>query len=91
MCKNDIDDQNEIDDYDFCESTSHNNNDCTVPAELQLEVHSDSQQLQQHDQDVTVVSAEQQLEIHCDRQQLQQHDKDVAAVLDCRAAARGTM
>ena len=80
MCKNDINNQNEINDFDFCESTFHNNNDCTVPAEPQLEVHSNSQQSQQHDQDVAVVYAEQQLEIHCDRQQLQQHDMDVAAV-----------
>ena len=78
MFDNDIDDQNEIDYFEFCESTSQNNNDCTVPAELQLEVHSDSQQLQQHDQDIAVVSAEQQLEVHCDRQQ--QHDNDVAVV-----------
>ena len=82
MCDNDIDDQNEIDDFKFCESTSQNNNDCTVPAELQLEVHSDSQQLQQHD---NICRA--QLEVHCDRQQQQQHDCSST----CRAAARGTM
>ena len=80
MCDNDIDDQNEMDDVKFCELTSQNNNDCTIPAELQLEVHSDSQLQQQHDQDVAVVSAEQQLEVHCDRQQKQQHDNDVTVV-----------
>ena len=78
MCENDIDVQNEIDDFDFCESTSQNNNDCTLPAEPQLRVHSVNQQQQQHDNDVTAVSAEQQLKILCDRQQ--QHDNDVAVV-----------
>ena len=52
----------------------------TVPAELQLEVHSDSQQQQQHDQDVAVVPAEQQLEVHSDKQLQQQHDNDIAVV-----------
>ena len=102
MCDNDIDDQNEINDFEFCELTSQNNNDCTlpaeghfgvlcnsqqqtpdlsvttIPAELQLEVHSDSQQQQQHDQDIAVAPAEQQLEVHSEKQQ--QHDKDVAVI-----------
>ena len=77
VCDNDIDDQNEIDDFKSCESTSQNNNDCTLPAELQLEVLGDSQQ--QHDQDVAVVPAEQQLEVHSYKQQ-QLHDNDVAVV-----------
>ena len=51
-----------------------------VPAEQQLEVQCDRQQLQQHDMDIAVVPAEQQLKVQCDRQQQQQHDNDVAVV-----------
>ena len=77
MCENDIDDQNKIDNLEFCEPTKHNN-DGTVPVEPQLAVHCQQQQL--HDNDVTVVPAEQKLEVLSDRQQQQQHDVDVTAV-----------
>ena len=55
-----------------------------VPAEQQLEVQCDRQQLQQHDMDVAVVPAEQQLEVEAynvtAQLEQQQHDNDVAVV-----------
>ena len=68
VCDNDIDDQNEIDDFESCESNSQNNNDCTLPAEGHFGVICNSQQ-QTPDLNVTTVPAELQLKVHSDSQQ----------------------
>ena len=75
VCNNDIDDQNEINDFESGDSISQINNDITSPAEGHFEVICNSQQ-QTLDNDVALVPAERQLEVQRDRPQ-QQTDLDV--------------
>ena len=80
VCKNDIDNQNKIDDFDFdvdVHTTQPDVNVTLLPAERHFEVTSDSQQ-RQLDSDVATESAEGHFGIQCDRQlQQQQNDLDV--------------
>ena len=68
VCKNDIDNQNKIDDFDFDYHTTQSNDNVTVlPAEGHLKANTVSHQ-RQLDQDVASVSAEGYFEIQSDRQ-----------------------
>ena len=73
VCDTDIDDQNEINDFDSVYSLSQTNNDITSPAEGHFEVTCNSQQ---HDNDVALVPAEQLLGVQRNRP-LQQTDSDI--------------
>ena len=77
VCNTDIDDQNEIDDFDSVDSISQTNNDITSPAEGHFEVTCNGQQqTHDNDNDVALVPAERQLEVQRNRP-LQQTDMDV--------------
>ena len=76
VCDTDIDDQNEINDFESVESLSQPNNDFTSPAEGHFKVTCNSQQ---HDNDVALVPAEQQLEVQRNRS-VQQTDNDVVSL-----------
>ena len=60
VCNTDIDDQNEIEDFDFVDSIFQIDNDITLPAEGHFKVTCNSQQ-QTHDNDVALVPADRHL------------------------------
>ena len=77
VCNTDIDDQNEIDDFNFDDSTTQIDNDVTLlPAEGHFKVTCNSQQ-QPHDNDVAHVPAEGHFEVQSDRLQ-QRPNLDIA-------------